>query len=130
MKLPSSVAFAVDPTASSSSQETVMVPVRLRRAVTLIEILCSADPEAGIMPFNNYYACFGTTTAVLLDRADPSSGSGHAPTGSSGLFTLWVSYGVADCTDGTSHTIAFSEALVWRPGSGGSAGGDMSGGSS
>ena len=89
------------------------------RNTVISTFLCPADPESGIMRFNNYYACFGTTTTVLLDRADPFSGSGHAPTGSSGLFTLWVSYGVADCTDGTSHTIAFSEALVGRPGSGG-----------
>ncbi len=33
-------------------------------------------------------------------------------TGSSGLFTTFASYGIRDCTDGTSNTVAFSEGLA------------------
>ena len=32
--------------------------------------------------------------------------------GSTGLFATWISYGMNDCVDGSSNTVAFSEALV------------------
>jgi prepilin-type processing-associated H-X9-DG protein len=28
------------------------------------------------------------------------------------MFAIWMSYGIADCTDGTSNTLAYSEAMV------------------
>ena len=31
---------------------------------------------------------------------------------STGMFTYWNCYGIRDCIDGTSNTIAFSESLV------------------
>jgi prepilin-type N-terminal cleavage/methylation domain-containing protein/prepilin-type processing-associated H-X9-DG protein len=36
---------------------------------------------------------------------------------STGLFTYWFSYGLRDCTDGTSNTVAYSESLVGEPSS-------------
>ena len=32
--------------------------------------------------------------------------------GSTGLFAIWISYGISDCVDGTSNTVAYSEAIV------------------
>ena len=32
--------------------------------------------------------------------------------GSTGMFAVWISYGIKDALDGTSNTLLFSEALV------------------
>jgi prepilin-type processing-associated H-X9-DG protein len=53
---------------------------------------------------NSYIDCVGTTTI-----SPPNQATG---TGSNGLFTFWRSFGIRDCIDGTSNTIAFSEGLV------------------
>ena len=66
--------------------------------------LCPSDPFTGVpAALNNYNSCFGTTT---------TTGVVQTTYGSTGLFTFWKSYGIRDCIDGTSNTIAFSEALV------------------
>jgi prepilin-type N-terminal cleavage/methylation domain-containing protein/prepilin-type processing-associated H-X9-DG protein len=65
--------------------------------------LCPSDPNAGIMYLNSYCDSFGTTT---------TNSTAQTTNGSTGLFTFWKSYGIQNCTDGTSNTIAFSEALV------------------
>jgi prepilin-type N-terminal cleavage/methylation domain-containing protein/prepilin-type processing-associated H-X9-DG protein len=83
--------------------------------------LCPSDPRAGqpdhnnTTNTNNYYACVGTTmTWGLLGRQAPWGNlnvtSINMP--SNGLFTWQASYGIQSCTDGTSNTIAFSEAAV------------------
>ncbi len=78
--------------------------------------LCPSDGEAG-NPFNNsYYASVGTSATSLHSGCD---GSASAPinckgTGSSGLFTLFLSYGIGSVSDGTANTIAYSESLVGR----------------
>jgi len=36
---------------------------------------------------------------------------------STGMFCYWLSYGIRDCLDGTSNTVAFSESLVGDPAS-------------
>jgi prepilin-type N-terminal cleavage/methylation domain-containing protein/prepilin-type processing-associated H-X9-DG protein len=64
--------------------------------------LCPSDPNAGHGNTNSYHASYGTTT----NQNYPSTG------GCTGLFTVEQSYGIAHCTDGTSGTVAFSEALV------------------
>jgi prepilin-type N-terminal cleavage/methylation domain-containing protein/prepilin-type processing-associated H-X9-DG protein len=65
--------------------------------------LCPSDPYAGITNLNSYNDSCGTTTFIY---------STQQSTGSNGLFTYWQSYSISNCTDGTSSTIAFSEALV------------------
>ena len=66
--------------------------------------LCPSDPNAGRQNINSYGACYGTTVDTeAWARPNPRS---------TGLFVHLASYGVRDCTDGTSMTIAFSEALV------------------
>jgi prepilin-type N-terminal cleavage/methylation domain-containing protein/prepilin-type processing-associated H-X9-DG protein len=67
------------------------------------EFLCPSDGNAGPVNLNSYFDSVGTTTIT------PTA---QVTTGSSGLFTFWRSYAIRDCTDGTSNTVAFSEALV------------------
>ena len=77
---------------------------------------------------NNYRASIGTTTAVGWTNGNsPIQGAGYASCQpdpfnknggqpgcayATGLFCYWISYGIADCTDGTSNTVAYSESLV------------------
>jgi prepilin-type processing-associated H-X9-DG protein len=67
------------------------------------EFLCPSDSNAGVTNLNSYNDSIGTTT---IDAVQQTS------TGSSGLFTFWRSYSIASAIDGTSNTVAFSEALV------------------
>jgi prepilin-type N-terminal cleavage/methylation domain-containing protein/prepilin-type processing-associated H-X9-DG protein len=69
---------------------------------------CPSDPWVGIKSnnLNSYQACFGTTISM------PDFWPGWTQQGSSGLFAVWMSYGIADCVDGTSNTVAYAEALV------------------
>jgi len=64
--------------------------------------LCPSDSYAGVHVTNSYHGSYGTTT----NQNYPQSG------GCTGLFTVEAAAGIASCTDGTSTTIAFSEALV------------------
>ncbi len=91
----------------------------INSTVTLARIqgfLCPSDPYAGQGPSNignvnhsndnSYVGSQGTTTMT------PQVNSA---TGSTGLFFYYVSYGIQSITDGTSNTVAFSEALVGNP---------------
>jgi prepilin-type N-terminal cleavage/methylation domain-containing protein/prepilin-type processing-associated H-X9-DG protein len=95
----------------------------INSTVTLARIqgfLCPSDPYAGRGPSNinnvntsndnNYVGSQGTTTMT------PQVNSA---TGSTGMFYYYVSYNIAAFTDGTSNTIAFSEALTGNPGQSG-----------
>ncbi len=70
---------------------------------------------------NSYRGSIGTTTAANVSPGygtcppDPLgiAGGGQAcQATSTGMFTYWNCYGIRDCTDGTSNTIAFAESLV------------------
>jgi prepilin-type N-terminal cleavage/methylation domain-containing protein/prepilin-type processing-associated H-X9-DG protein len=86
--------------------------------------VCPSDPRGGVPDHNNttntnnYYACVGTTmTWGLIGNVAPYSPVSCATCTalnmpSTGLFTWQASYGIQTCTDGTSNTIAFSEAAV------------------
>src|SRR5262249_24068107 len=65
--------------------------------------LCPSDPYAGVYCTNSYNGCYGTTIDTTPWNTNPQS---------SGLFVHLRGYGVQDCTDGTSNTIAFAEALT------------------
>ena len=83
--------------------------------------LCPSDPNAGgsfsgawslntgdvESNFNSYCASTGTTY-VPQDN-------GQGGTTSTGMFSYTQCYGIRSCTDGTSNTVAFSEALVGAP---------------
>jgi prepilin-type N-terminal cleavage/methylation domain-containing protein/prepilin-type processing-associated H-X9-DG protein len=83
--------------------------------------LCPSDPNAGSLSVLrtadnrvdvldvSYVASAGTTT-----NAPNNTGTTNpwATMGSTGLFWWYQSYGIQNITDGTSNTVAFSEALV------------------
>ena len=88
--------------------------------------LCPSDPNAGTGSFsggwdvdndfsntNSYNASMGTTY-VPDENSELSATSGVAPS-STGLFSYSYAYGIQACTDGTSNTVAFAEALVGAP---------------
>jgi prepilin-type N-terminal cleavage/methylation domain-containing protein/prepilin-type processing-associated H-X9-DG protein len=71
---------------------------------------------------NSYKGSIGTTTAswgwaIGFENCEPDAlnlqgGTNPCVPFSTGLFTYWVCNGLQQVTDGTSNTIAFSEALV------------------
>src|SRR5262249_5288793 len=69
-------------------------------------------PFVGQQNINNYHACSGTTSEW---PTGPNNGSGNLQNadgnGSTGMFAVWLSYGIAHAIDGTSNTMLFAEAL-------------------
>jgi prepilin-type N-terminal cleavage/methylation domain-containing protein/prepilin-type processing-associated H-X9-DG protein len=89
--------------------------------MTISTFLCPSDPNvgAGKTDINSYAASFGATTHGLFDWTDQGIAAqrqNQRPKDSSGMFTFGLAYGVADCTDGTSGTIAYSEWVVGKTG--------------
>jgi prepilin-type N-terminal cleavage/methylation domain-containing protein/prepilin-type processing-associated H-X9-DG protein len=107
--------------------------------VTIINsFLCPSDNNAGLggMPqfgtgppnINSYRASVGTTSlsgawnngpGYAGCQPDPFNIAGGNPgcqPYSTGIFCYWVAFGLKDCTDGSSQTVAFSESLVGDPG--------------
>jgi prepilin-type N-terminal cleavage/methylation domain-containing protein/prepilin-type processing-associated H-X9-DG protein len=77
--------------------------------------LCPSDGNAGKNGFNNSYAASQGTGTVGYPTGPGQQGQG-APSGiSSGVFAYQANYGIADITDGSSNTIAFSEWVVNNP---------------
>jgi len=76
----------------------------------LASFLCPSDGNAGPIFFNSYCASQGTSTRSS-DGATTSP-CGVASQSSTGLFYYSVANSIANVTDGTSNTVAFSEALV------------------
>jgi prepilin-type N-terminal cleavage/methylation domain-containing protein/prepilin-type processing-associated H-X9-DG protein len=66
--------------------------------------LCPSDPYAGPSGNNSYAACVGTSTGRGV-----SSTAGKQ---SSGLFAWYFAYGLRDCLDGATNTVAFSEGRL------------------
>jgi len=83
-------------------------------------------PGTGSPNINSYRACIGTTTSVYAwgpgyagcvpNPMGVSGVNNGKPPGclpfSTGMFTYWLPFGIRDCTDGTSNTIAYSESLT------------------
>ncbi|WP_165251144.1 DUF1559 domain-containing protein [Paludisphaera soli] len=67
--------------------------------------LCPSDGFAGKANINSYYASYGTTV-------EQGGFESQQPSQSSGLYCQYTVYTVADCTDGSSNTVAFGEALA------------------
>jgi prepilin-type processing-associated H-X9-DG protein len=78
--------------------------------------LCPSDSNSGggHQNFNNYAASFGATTDNMYnwDNVRYAATNSHGPHGSSGMFTFAMAYGLRDCTDGSSGTVAYAEWLV------------------
>ena len=77
--------------------------------------LCPSDPNSDKPNINSYYACVGTTTNFMTVNCWGGINPACAPTGSTGMFTYWQAYGLRDCTDGASNTIAYAESLTGKP---------------
>ncbi len=83
--------------------------------------LCPSDGNAGtvqnttgLFNFNSYAGSMGTTsgyTGGTIPSA-PSPTTGNYASQSTGVFAYSQCYGIAQVTDGTSNTVAFSEVLV------------------
>jgi prepilin-type processing-associated H-X9-DG protein len=108
---------------------------------TLISsFLCPSDNNAGLggapglantngtPNINSYRGSVGTTSLAGWNNGpgygscqpDPLNIAGGNPgctPYSTGLFAYWISYGIKDCTDGTSQTVAYTESLVGDPAS-------------
>src|SRR5262249_45942001 len=67
--------------------------------------LCPSDPNADFDRSNSYHASIGSTTY-------------ESPITTPGMFAVWTCYGIRDCTDGSSHTIAVAEALTGQDAAG------------
>ena len=83
--------------------------------------LCPSDPYSGIQNLCNYAGCYGTTTwqpDYYVSTGNTTNPERVATSDTTGLFTIWRSYGIQNATDGTSNTLAFGEQIVGNGGSG------------
>jgi prepilin-type N-terminal cleavage/methylation domain-containing protein/prepilin-type processing-associated H-X9-DG protein len=78
--------------------------------------LCPSDPYSGVQNLCNYAGSIGTTTYSPEFQVGSAAIKGGGDT--TGIFTIWKSYGIQNVTDGTSNTLAFAEALVGNGASG------------
>jgi len=85
--------FACWPGAGAATNSTVFT-------TRLNAFVCPSDGLTGQENLNNYFGSVGTTTGYL-----------NFPD-STGIFAHGLTYTVANITDGTSNTIAYSESLV------------------
>ncbi|WP_165075535.1 DUF1559 domain-containing protein [Paludisphaera rhizosphaerae] len=76
--------------------------------------LCPSDGNVGQPNINNYFASVGTTANALHSGCGGGWNPACKGTGSTGVFTLFLSYDIGSITDGTANTIAYSESLVGK----------------
>jgi prepilin-type N-terminal cleavage/methylation domain-containing protein/prepilin-type processing-associated H-X9-DG protein len=88
----------------------------------LAVFLCPSDTNTGkgqYFPYyksNSYYASCGTTTWLANNNGIVGGAyGGIGPIPTTGMFGPAQNYGLRDCTDGSSNTIAFSEGLAGDP---------------
>jgi prepilin-type N-terminal cleavage/methylation domain-containing protein/prepilin-type processing-associated H-X9-DG protein len=104
---------------SSSNPQSVLAGINTTVAHSIIaSYICPSDPYAGAgqQNINSYASCFATTGLPLyiVNWSVPGGPPyyNQQPSGSTGMFTFGLAYGVRNCTDGTSNTVAYAEWLV------------------
>jgi prepilin-type N-terminal cleavage/methylation domain-containing protein/prepilin-type processing-associated H-X9-DG protein len=80
--------------------------------------LCPSDPNAGSPNINSYYFSIGTTGDTMTSNCGGGVSPSCQPTGSTGPFTYFKVYGLADIKDGASNTVAAAESLAGQPNAG------------
>jgi prepilin-type processing-associated H-X9-DG protein len=68
--------------------------------------LCPSDPGSNIFKMGSNYACTVGPQYNIYSVQTNSSGVGV------GMFAAQVAYGLRDCLDGSSNTVAFGEVLI------------------
>ena len=105
---------AINYTFAEEIHDAVAQPMNATALATRVNaFMCPSDPYVGQLNINNYHACYGTASDW---PSGPNNGVGNMQnadgSGSTGMFAVWISYGIRDALDGTSSTLLFSEALV------------------
>ncbi|WP_165228621.1 DUF1559 domain-containing protein [Aquisphaera insulae] len=96
--------FAMDPVNSPTYPFNSTVTT-----TRLAAFLCPSDGNAGRAYLNSYYASEGTMSASY---GSIDQNNCHAGVDAPGLFTYSYAYGLQNCQDGSSNTVAFSEGVV------------------
>jgi prepilin-type N-terminal cleavage/methylation domain-containing protein/prepilin-type processing-associated H-X9-DG protein len=81
----------------------------------IASFLCPSDSHSGggKQNINNYAASTGVTGLPLYYWNDANTAyQWQDPSGSTGMFTFSIAYGIQNCPDGTSQTVAYAEWLV------------------
>ncbi len=91
-----------------NSWQGVVGPAQ-NRTVFLLRLnafVCPSDGLTGQININNYFGSIGTTGGFYPTK--PGNPNGE----STGIYASGRTYGIEHATDGTSNTVAYSEALV------------------
>jgi prepilin-type N-terminal cleavage/methylation domain-containing protein/prepilin-type processing-associated H-X9-DG protein len=99
---------------AEETHDGVAQPMNSTVVATVVRgFMCPSDPYVGQYNINSYHACYGTASDW---PSGPNNGNGNMQNadgnGSTGMFAVWVSYGIRHALDGTSSTLLFAEALV------------------
>ena len=78
----------------------------------LAVFLCPSDTDSGSNNINNYFASTGPNTQSNNVSSINKFTGAATGTGTPGLFSYSINFGIRDCVDGSSNTIAYAEALV------------------
>ncbi|HEY2155198.1 MAG TPA: DUF1559 domain-containing protein [Isosphaeraceae bacterium] len=113
--MPNSIGFYANSTVTNTRISVYLCPSDANAGS--LAVLRTADNRMDTLDMN-YVASAGTTTNSPNNTAPTNA---WATMGSTGLFWWYIPYGIRDCTDGSSNTVAFSEALVTNGGSGANA---------
>jgi prepilin-type N-terminal cleavage/methylation domain-containing protein/prepilin-type processing-associated H-X9-DG protein len=75
--------------------------------------LCPSDAGNGLYPSpTNYFASVGTTCNFTVGIGGNTSVANLSDHPTTGLFAFQRGYGIRDCLDGTSNTVAYTESTV------------------
>lgn len=81
----------------------------------ITSFVCPSDSNVLKPNLNSYYASVGTTTNFMTTNCWGGINPSCKATGSMGVFTYFMAYGLSDITDGSSNTVAYSESLTGKP---------------